>query len=414
MKTPLMLFIFFVWGFQTTASAQSGEKKIGNVKTLPNLYILSIGVPAYNLEYTKIDAESIFNIFKSQEGLLFGKVRGEILVCKEKTTNAIIKDKIELLKDTYQITASDILLLFLSGHGQVTTAFNGIDFGFASSEDVILEKNKLISYRQDILSPISKLPCKCLIFIDACQTGSITGQKANENDQIQKQLSEIQKQIVNTPASIITFSSSSNDESSWEDKQWGHGAYTKAIIDGLAGVADKNKDSLIYVQELADYVIERVPKLVEPIKNKTQKPRIVGQIENDYVIFNYINKSNNYQWQTENCESSPPNRPIFKPKKVAIVGLLNVSSYTYDDELSNIIQESLANKFKDSLEFVSEDISIKFAEKGLANQFLIGQKPFIDAEFNEIDYFLIAKKDVPVFEQEPDRRWITNTKSKIY
>lgn len=403
MKTKLFFLFFFYTFFSFYADAQSGEK-LGNRKkeqTKPNLYILSIGVPSDDLVYTKKDAEAIFNSFKSQEGYLFGKVEGEILVCKDVTTSSSIKEKIELLKDSYQITADDILLVFLSGHGQVTSAFGEIDFGFASSEKLLLEKNKLISYKQHILSPIKELPCKCLIFIDACQTGSITGQKANENEQIQKQLSEIQKQIINTPASIITFSSSSNNESSWEDNQWNHGAFTKAIIDGFGGVADKNRDSFISLQELADYVISTVPELVKPIKKVNQQPRIVGKIDNkidgDYVIFNYINKLNNYQQRIGNCENPPP--PPIPAKQIAVIGLKPNTTNKYDTFLSNITKSHLEEGEKGERKFSSITQSIKLAESGIADKLCNGGKVFIPAEYNPIDYFLVLKREPTSYEQ---------------
>ena len=51
---------------------------------------------------------------------------------------------------------------------------------------------------------------------------------------------------------------------SLEKKEWNHGAFTKALIEGLSGKADgigERRDGVIYVHELGSWVIERVKEL---------------------------------------------------------------------------------------------------------------------------------------------------------
>ena len=57
------------------------------------------------------------------------------------------------------------------------------------------------------------------------------------------------------------MTSSSGREYSYENPRWGHGAFTKAILEGLDGGADFNKNSVIHLTELELFVSERVKEL---------------------------------------------------------------------------------------------------------------------------------------------------------
>ncbi len=74
---------------------------------------------------------------------------------------------------------------------------------------------------------------------------------------------------------MLVFSSSSGDTVSREDPSWGHGAFAKALIDGLNGEA-ANKKGAVKLSFLQDYVKESVMELTE----NTQQPvipKISGQ-----------------------------------------------------------------------------------------------------------------------------------------
>jgi hypothetical protein len=59
-------------------------------------------------------------------------------------------------------------------------------------------------------------------------------------------------------------------EFSVENAAWGHGAFTKALLDGMGGAADYEKDDLLHLSELTTYVQRTVPKLT----NNNQHPTI--------------------------------------------------------------------------------------------------------------------------------------------
>jgi uncharacterized caspase-like protein len=67
---------------------------------------------------------------------------------------------------------------------------------------------------------------------------------------------------------VLVLSASADDESSQESDTWGHGAFTKVLLEALAGAADTHGgstagagDGIVGVDEVVDYVLTKVPAL---------------------------------------------------------------------------------------------------------------------------------------------------------
>jgi len=75
---------------------------------------------------------------------------------------------------------------------------------------------------------------------------------------------------------VIVMCSSMGREESQERDSWGHGAFTKALIEGLQGSADYDRDGTVYLNELDLYVTERVKALTGGKQHPvTQKPTTI-------------------------------------------------------------------------------------------------------------------------------------------
>jgi len=72
----------------------------------------------------------------------------------------------------------------------------------------------------------------------------------------------------------VVLASSTGSELSQERAEWQHGAFTQAILEGLSGAADYNKDGVVSVDELNLYVKERVKKLTGGLQHPVDlKPK---------------------------------------------------------------------------------------------------------------------------------------------
>jgi uncharacterized caspase-like protein len=78
---------------------------------------------------------------------------------------------------------------------------------------------------------------------------------------------------------VVILAASTGGEVSLEHPDWGHGAFTKALLEGLEqGQADYSKDGMIHLRELDLYVAERVAALTDNKQHPTtQKPSTISR-----------------------------------------------------------------------------------------------------------------------------------------
>ncbi|HNL22994.1 MAG TPA: hypothetical protein PKK51_13335, partial [Rhodocyclaceae bacterium] len=73
-------------------------------------------------------------------------------------------------------------------------------------------------------------------------------------------------EIASAENNIIVFASSSGDQESLENADWGNGAFTKALIEGLRGGADFKRRGRVTYKQLDAYVADRVAELTEGLQ----------------------------------------------------------------------------------------------------------------------------------------------------
>jgi hypothetical protein len=234
---------------------------------LPNLWILSIGINRYdspqlpNLAYAVNDAREIVNVFKAQEGKVYGKVNSLLIAdgAAVTPTSDNIKDNLGYLKRAGQ---DDVILLFIAGHGMND---DGGNFFFmpsdaAFNEDGEIRPSRAISHRE--IQSVLDVPGRKLVFIDACHSEGTTGRKTRgtSNEQLVNMLKD---------DSTVILTSSRGDQLSQERAELGHGVFTYAIIQGMKGAADLFNSKTVTMDELKTYVTRRVPELTGGLQHPT-------------------------------------------------------------------------------------------------------------------------------------------------
>jgi hypothetical protein len=415
MKNTVQIVLIFC--LFLTQSVFSQAKKLGNEpikKTTgkPNLYLIAIGVPS-NLLYTKSDAEAIANHFRTQGGNLFGRVESTVLVCKSNTSYSDVGNLLENYPNKGDIRPQDVLIVFISSHGKINKDGFGIVCSANNSENSD-SKYFVINYQKDIIDNLESINCKRILLFDACQSGQDLGGKGNDFDKIQEQINK-------TPPTIITFSSSRCNEKSWENIAWKHGAFTKAILEGLDGRADTSKDSFISIKELVDYVKSAVPDMVKNVIHEEQHPNLAKEIENDFTIFNYKTKAP-LENKIENCEETPPPPPT--KNNVAVIGLKSNDPLNLDIQFSEVIKKEIkannaSGKGDRPYSFTPNPASNKAVQNGAIKRLINGDKtarslfdPMLQA-----DYLLVFLRSPSTFKQETVTGfpvWIASTNIKYF
>ena len=208
-------------------------------------FVLSIGVSNYqnsenNLSQTTKDAKQFKEIMNKH-------TKDMIILTSKYANKKNILEKLQLLSD--RAKKGDRIILFFSGHGY---------------PGGVVAHDKTITY-QEINNILSKSDATAKIcFVDACHAGSVS--EVRDNTQSYK---------APTTGNIIYMMSSRSDEYSIEHPWVGHGFFTQALLKGLRGKADANKDKKITVKELFNYIYNDVQHTTANM-NASQHPQLIG------------------------------------------------------------------------------------------------------------------------------------------
>lgn len=207
--------------------------------------VLSVGVSSYqdsnnNLSQTTKDAKQFKAVMENHTK--------DITILTSKYANKDnILEKLRAICNRAQ--KGDKVIVFFSGHGY---------------PGGVVAHDKAITYQEinDILSRSSASAKICLV--DACHAGSVNDVRDN-----------IRTYKAPTSGNIIYMMSSRADEYSIEHPWVGHGFFTQALLKGLRGKADANRDKKITVKELFNYVYNDVQHTTANME-ASQHPQLIG------------------------------------------------------------------------------------------------------------------------------------------
>jgi WD40 repeat protein len=232
----------------------------GSAPDKPNLVLLAVGISKYqqaglNLNFAHKDAAAVAERFKAQTGALFNRVETRVLTNEQATRTEIIRGLSWLKRTAKQ---GDLVALYLSGHGGLDGKQN---YYFYAHEHDPNEEPELYDVKWstllDELTAVSG--SKPFLFIDSCRAASASGGAKQKSD---GGLTLALKELKTSYKGVVFFAASSNDEAAIELPDKGYSAFTWALLEGLNGRADTtNRDGLIYVDELASWLVQYVKEL---------------------------------------------------------------------------------------------------------------------------------------------------------
>jgi WD40 repeat protein len=239
---------------------------------LPALYVVSVGISAYKdeklrLAYAAADARSLAEAFQKSAGPLYRTVDVKILADGEATRSHVLKGLHWLMS---QMTQHDVGVFAFSGHGDKDS--QGTFFLLPS--DCQTDDLSATGVSMDELKrSFQAIPGRLLVLLDCCHAGAMGGDRPKG---IGGLTDELVRDLVTDDYGVIMMCASMGREISWENDTWRHGAFTKAVVEGLQGAADYDRDGIIYLTELDHYVSERVKALTGGKQHAaTQKPATI-------------------------------------------------------------------------------------------------------------------------------------------
>ena len=249
-------------------SAQAAPEVIS---FLPRLFILAVGVGAYpnpdlTLEFAAKDARDFTSLMLRQKGALYGEVSVKLLADGAATREAVL-DGLRWLRQA--AGERDTALLFLSGHG--VTEASGAYYFLPVDGDTAQLGSSAVVFSQ-IRDTLMSLPGKAVLFVDTCHAGAVLGRLVAAGD-----VNAVVNELSSAENGVVVFASSTGKQSSLEDEAWGNGAFTKALVEGVAGKADYTGKGKITVTSLDLWLSERVQELTDGRQTPTTaKPRTIA------------------------------------------------------------------------------------------------------------------------------------------
>jgi len=243
----------------------------------PKLYVLSIGVSKYKdsnltLQYAAKDAGDFANIMSKQKGLLYSDVSIKLLTDEKSSKNEILDGLDWILSET---TNRDVAMIFFAGHGINDNMGNFYYMPVEADRDRL--RATCVNYLE-IRQSVSSVAGKVVLFMDACHSGGVMGsnRRAAAPDII-----GFVNELASAENGVVVFTSSTGRQYSLEDPTWNNGAFTKALVEGMAGRADFLQQNKITIKTLDLYISQRVKELT---KGQQAPTMIIPESISDFPV----------------------------------------------------------------------------------------------------------------------------------
>jgi WD40 repeat protein len=221
-----------------------------------DLYVLSVGVAEYarkdyNLGLAAKDARDFASAMQRQEGRQYKRVIVRTLTDKAATRAAVLRE-LETLRAS--VGPADVAMVFIAGHGMNDDTGNY----FFLPHDGQHERLASTAVPQAALvQGLSKIRGKTILFVDTCFAGNALGALAK----VTRQTEGLINDLSSSENGVVVFASSTGHEESEEKDEWGNGAFTKAVLEGLSGKADFTRAGRVTYAALNLFVSEEVTRL---------------------------------------------------------------------------------------------------------------------------------------------------------
>lgn len=229
---------------------------------LPKVWVILVGVSAYHslpsLRYSDDDVYQMYAFFKSTAG---GSLRDDqihLLVDEHATFGRIQRAMQEVAEVAH---VDDMVLFYFSGHGKPDGL---LPFDYDGQRNR-LSFDELRKWFERTIA-MHKI---CIT--DACYSGGITESiKAETSDFFAR----------SAPDNTALLVSSQPTEISLESTGLRQGTFSYFLIKGMKGTADRNRDNVVSIQELYDFVSQQVKSYTQG----AQRPGLYGKFDPNLPI----------------------------------------------------------------------------------------------------------------------------------
>lgn len=226
------------------------------------LYVVSIGVgryaePGIRLELPAKDATDFVEVMKRQRGALYQAVEARLLLDAQATRPAI-EAAMRWLEEHVQ--AGDLGVVFMAGHGtnDIDGSYRFIPYEFDFSRPAATSvPGRVFS------EPLARLRGRPMLFLDTCYAGAVTQVLGGR----EVQTARFANALSAPENSVIVFASSTGKQESLERREWGNGAFTRVLVQGLDGGARLPSTPAVTTRSLSPFVQQGVSRLTKGLQS---------------------------------------------------------------------------------------------------------------------------------------------------
>jgi uncharacterized caspase-like protein len=126
----------------------------------------------------------------------------------------------------------------------------------------------------EIMDTVRNTAGKVPLFLDTCHAGKVMGKSTRGID---IDINAMINELASAENGAVVFASTTGRQLALEDEAWGNGAFTKALLEGMAGNADFLGTGRVTVNMLDLYLSERVKALTHGQQTPTAcKPHTIA------------------------------------------------------------------------------------------------------------------------------------------
>lgn len=263
------------------AQSEPTSADFGGAQQAAALHVVTVGINRYsdnrlNLNYSVADAQSIAKMLSDKKLASFKTVEEHALFDAQATKQGII----EQFKQLSNAPQHDVLAVYFAGHGitidgkwyfmpyETTLQFNEKSYaGIGISADELQELFANLKMQS------------IFIMVDACYSGaSLTAFRKMLDSQ--RHFSRALSKSVG----LVILTATRQDQQAAEIKELGHGLFTYAVTEGLAGQADfRPRNRQISAHEVADFSTLRIPSFSKQYLQASQEPTAFT-MGNDFML----------------------------------------------------------------------------------------------------------------------------------
>jgi uncharacterized caspase-like protein len=258
-------------------------------KPAADRWAVVIGVGRYDspdvtrLQYAVSDAEALYQVLIGPAGFK----KEHVLLLTDKTERKPTLRNIKWALGTFLTRSArkdDTVMIFFAGHGAPEIDPRGLERDglakYLAPSDVEPDDLYSTALPMDELQTVfQRIEAeRMVVFLDACYSGAAGGRTFASKKTRATHVDDLFLERLTRSKGRAIVTASRPTEVSLEVPELGHGLFTYYLVRGLQGAADLNRDGIVSLQEIYEYVEQQVSQKSRALGGN-QHPVMKGEME---------------------------------------------------------------------------------------------------------------------------------------